>query len=80
MRLLPGVYGYLSRLKRSAAEVHPGLPDDADAWERIVKQAGLRGAVGQLAQQAVLRSREGSLRVSIEAEAVCGLSTRGTVP
>ncbi len=44
----------------SAAEVHPGLPDDADAWERIVKQAGLRGAVGQLAQQAVLRSREGS--------------------
>ncbi len=44
----------------SAVGVHPGLPDDADAWERIVKQADLCGAVGQLAQQAVLRGREGS--------------------
>ncbi len=44
----------------STAQTHPDLPDDADAWERIVKQAGLGGAVGQLAQQSVLRGREGS--------------------
>ncbi|MGC1548384.1 MAG: DNA polymerase III subunit gamma/tau [Rhodanobacter sp.] len=33
-----------------------GLPD----WERMIEQAGLRGPLGQLAQNAALRGREGN--------------------
>jgi len=54
----PGTDGSSSTL--SAAQTHADLPDDADAWENIVTQAGLCGPVGQLAQQSVLRGREGS--------------------
>ncbi len=43
----------------SVAAAPGGLPD----WDTLIQQAGLRGPMGQLAQNAVLRQREGNTLV-----------------
>jgi DNA polymerase-3 subunit gamma/tau len=44
---------------RPSSPAHGGLPD----WESMIEQAGLRGPLGQLAQNAALRGREGNTLV-----------------
>ncbi|MDE1958223.1 MAG: DNA polymerase III subunit gamma/tau [Xanthomonadaceae bacterium] len=46
-----------------AAQNPPAISSEPLDWEALIERAGLRGALGQLARHAVLRSREGDVLV-----------------